>query len=410
MQLSNVSKRYRGARPGTATSASEAGAGPERPGEVWALWEVSFAPEKGKFYGVLGRNGAGKTTLLRVMAGLTAPTSGRVTPSGRIAVVIEPGGGFFPEFSGVDNVFLYGSLLGFTERELKNRFETISRFADLGAALFHPVRTYSLGMTLRLAFAVAVAVEPDLFLLDEAMLVGDIAFQARCFERVREMRARGVSIVYATHDYGALYAIADEVIWLDEGRVREHGAPQHAIAHYVNSVRATPAPPPGEVQRASRTGAAGGTAEAAGGDVRAARAEVLDGRGQPCEEIEVGDALEFRAGFDLSHWRGRAYAHVKVMRNDGLECYATSSRWQEVRLEGGGRGCVALRFPSLALLPGDYVVRGLLVDDGTGHILIPEQEMARFRVRLVQRWGLGVGVAHLPHEWRVVKEAGAACC
>jgi len=193
--------------------------------EFWALRDVSFDICRGETVGIIGRNGAGKSTLLQIICGTLTPTAGVVETRGRIAALLELGAGFNPEFTGAENVFLNGALLGLSRDQVEARFDAIAAFADIGEFLEQPVKTYSSGMYVRLAFAVQACVDPEILVVDEALSVGDIGFQYKCFRRMEELRDRGVTILMVTHSTGSILQYADRCIVLDGGRV-SHDTPQ----------------------------------------------------------------------------------------------------------------------------------------------------------------------------------------
>ncbi|MDP2253710.1 MAG: ABC transporter ATP-binding protein, partial [Thiobacillus sp.] len=184
-----------------------------------ALNEVSFEIRRGETVGIIGRNGAGKSTLLQIISGTLTPSAGTVETRGRIAALLELGAGFNPEFTGRENVFMNGSILGLTHEEVARRFDEIAAFADIGEFIDRPVKTYSSGMYVRLAFAVQACVDPEILIVDEALSVGDIGFQYKCFKRMEALREKGVTILMVTHSTGSILEYADRCIVLDGGRV-----------------------------------------------------------------------------------------------------------------------------------------------------------------------------------------------
>lgn len=187
--------------------------------EFWALKDVSFEVGKGETVGIIGRNGAGKSTLLQIICGTLTPTSGTVETSGRVAALLELGAGFNPEFSGRENIYLNGAVLGLAREQIDERFDDIASFADIGQFLDQPVKTYSSGMYVRLAFAVQACVDPEILIVDEALSVGDIGFQYKCFKRMEELRSRGVTILMVTHSTGSVLEYANRCIVIDAGRI-----------------------------------------------------------------------------------------------------------------------------------------------------------------------------------------------
>lgn len=202
--------------------------------EFWALKEVSFDIKKGETVGIIGRNGSGKSTLLQLICGTLNPTAGNIQVSGRVAALLELGAGFNHEFTGRENVHLNASLLGLSHQEIESRFQQIVDFADIGDALEQPVKTYSSGMVVRLAFAVAVHTDPDVLIVDEALAVGDMVFQSRCLDHIKGMRERGVTTLFVTHDIGTFQTICDYGLLLDDGRLFSEGKPDHLAAQYYH--------------------------------------------------------------------------------------------------------------------------------------------------------------------------------
>ncbi len=200
--------------------------------EFWALRDVSFALDAGQVLGVVGRNGSGKSTLLQLVAGTLAPTTGEVTTRGRVAALLELGSGFNPEFSGRENVFLNGAIMGLTPAEMRERLAEILAFADIGDFVDRPVKTYSSGMALRLAFAVATAVAPRVLIVDEALAVGDEAFQRKCFARIEAMRDDGAVVLFVSHSPQQVIELCDAALLLDHGRVLMHDEPRRVVPEY----------------------------------------------------------------------------------------------------------------------------------------------------------------------------------
>jgi ABC-type polysaccharide/polyol phosphate transport system ATPase subunit len=201
--------------------------------DYWALRDVSFEVKRGETFCVVGENGSGKSTLLQICAGVLEPTSGRTSVHGRVAALLELGSGFNPEFSGRDNVYLNGAILGFSNKEMDRRFAEIEEFAEIGDFINQPVKTYSSGMVVRLAFSVAIHVDPEILLVDEALAVGDVYFRQRCMRKVHELRARGITILFVSHATGDVKALGDHAIWLDHGNVRSIGKADLIVTQYL---------------------------------------------------------------------------------------------------------------------------------------------------------------------------------
>src|SRR6187399_2116072 len=211
-----------------------------RPSETFrALQDVSFTVPHGSTFGVIGRNGSGKSTALKLVAGITKPTSGTVAVQGRISALIELGAGFHPEISGRENIFINGIMLGLTRREIQQRFDEIVEFAELKDFIDAPVKTYSSGMYMRLGFAVAIHVDPDVLLVDEVLAVGDEGFTHKCLDKFAEFKRRGKTILLVTHALGLVERFCDEALWLDGGRLKGLGDPRRIVGAYVTDVEHT---------------------------------------------------------------------------------------------------------------------------------------------------------------------------
>lgn len=201
--------------------------------EFWALRDISFDVQRGETFCVVGENGSGKSTLLQICAGILAPTSGTAVAHGRVAALLELGSGFNPEFSGRDNVYLNGAILGLSTKEMDRRFPEIEAFAEIGNFIDQPVKTYSSGMVIRLAFAVSIHVDPEILLVDEALAVGDVYFRQRCMRKVQELRQRGVTILFVSHATGDVKALGDRAMWLEKGALKAIGKTDLVVAQYL---------------------------------------------------------------------------------------------------------------------------------------------------------------------------------
>lgn len=240
LTLERVGKRFRLWRRRPAT-LKEAALALVRPGarefeDLWAVRDLTLAIPRGAAVGLCGRNGSGKSTALRLMAGIVRPTEGRITVRGRLAAMLELGMGFHPELTGRENIALSAALMGMPDREIRARAEAIIEFAELRGQIDHPVRTYSAGMFMRLGFAIAAHLDPEILLIDEVLAVGDMAFQARCLAWLRGRLARGTTLVVVSHDLQMLLSLCDRVAWMDAGRVREWGDPARVLNLYAADV------------------------------------------------------------------------------------------------------------------------------------------------------------------------------
>lgn len=201
--------------------------------EFYALDNLSFEIKKGEMLGIIGKNGSGKSTLLKIVSGVLAPSNGAVAVNGRISALLELGAGFNPELTGIENVFFNGSLLGFTRAEMEAKVDAILAFADIGEFAHQPVKTYSSGMFVRLAFSVATIIEPDILVVDEALSVGDVFFQQRCYKRLEELKQKGTTIIFVTHALGDVVQFCQRALLINKGKIVYDGAPQEAVKRYL---------------------------------------------------------------------------------------------------------------------------------------------------------------------------------
>ncbi|MFG0330584.1 MAG: ABC transporter ATP-binding protein [Phycisphaerales bacterium] len=278
--------------------------------EFWALKGVSFELGRGESLGIIGRNGAGKSTLLQIIAGTLSATEGEVAANGRIAALLELGSGFNPEFTGRDNVFLNGLILGVSRSEMQNRFDDIVAFADIGEFIDQPLKTYSSGMRARLAFAVSTAIEPDVLILDEILSVGDVGFRQKCTARMKRMREDGLTLLFVSHSPGAVRSICDRSLFLHGGEIIDLGATDSVIDRYLRFMRE--ADNDRNLDRRKELGDrvpfkshVAGKLRYGSGHVQIESIRVLNPSGEPVSEIEFGDEiiveLEVRSHVEVDH-------------------------------------------------------------------------------------------------------------
>ena len=268
--------------------------------EFWALRGVSFEVFPGQSLGILGRNGSGKSTLLQIIAGTLTPTEGEVAVRGRIAAMLELGSGFNPEFTGRDNVYLKGAILGIPRREMDQRFDAIAGFADIGEFLDQPLKTYSSGMSARLAFAVAFSIDPDLMIVDEILAVGDVGFQQKCLARLRQLRDRGMTLLFVSHSPDAIRSVCQTGLFLDRGQARFFGSAERATDQYLAFVREHTNQ---EVLRTQDTlsGVVPFQAHVPGqtrygtGHAQIESVQVLNARGEPARAFTLGEPITIEA-------------------------------------------------------------------------------------------------------------------
>lgn len=368
--LSKRFRRYRPDRPWTLQEAVLGGLGRLRPlDEFWGLRDVTFNVPVGRVVGVVGANGSGKSTLLRLIGGVGRPDSGTVEVNGRIGALLDLGAGFHPDLTGRENVFVAGVVAGLTRRVVVERFDSIVAFAELEKFIDHPLRTYSTGMQMRLAFAVAVHVDPEILLIDEVLSVGDLGFQRKCLDRIAEFRARGCSILLVSHEASLVRDLCDEALWLSGGRLVLRGKAGVVVDHYVedvssgtpligngrdevSSLPAPPVPPPGQMPRAKPAQNRIGTLEL---EITAVR--LLDDQGRQISEFQSGSPLRVEIDFLAARGILAPIFQVYIFREDDLVCCDLNTEGTELKaaqVEGPGR--VSLCLERFDLKGGRYFV------------------------------------------------------
>jgi ABC-type polysaccharide/polyol phosphate transport system ATPase subunit len=396
-----------------------------------AVQELSFTVAPGVTYGVIGRNGSGKSTALKLVAGITKPTSGTVHVQGRVSALIELGAGFHPEISGRENVFINGIMLGLSKREVARRFDEIVDFAELEQFIDAPVKTYSSGMYMRLGFAVAIHVDPDVLLVDEVLAVGDEGFTHKCLDKFAEFRRRGKTVLLVTHSLAVVERFCDEALWIDGGRAKAHGDPRRVVDAYLTSVEesegqmlatatakavaaaSTPSaePPPAETAGEAASGDTGRTPPPPEGPEDMFQA--AEGR-WGSREVEITDvalldrdghqAFVFHSGQPMAV-RLRVRAHtstsdfvfgVSLFNADGVCCYGTNTWLEEMEPEElSGDAEVLFAIERLDLVEGTYKV-DVAVHKRDGFPYDYHRLLYTFRTKSRTR---DVGIYRPPHHW-----------
>jgi len=389
----------------------------------WALQGVDLELRRGEVLGVIGQNGAGKSTLLQMLCGTLQPTTGTLEVQGRIAALLELGAGFNPEFTGRDNLLLNGPLLGLTREQLHERLDEIIEFSGIGPFVDQPVKTYSSGMFVRLAFSLATSVEPDILIVDEALSVGDGEFARKSFDRIQAMKDRGTTILFCSHALYQVEAFCHRVLWLDHGKVRALGAPHAAVREYTLFLAAQagaslpPAPPgvlegglpPGddeaaqaELPLATEAPAAAAPPTLTPGHARITRVEAsLDGvvgtrlttrGGQGCLRV----AIEFESDPALAPPAAGMTFELGTL----LVLASVVSKTDGVALErdANGRGRVCIRFDGVPLRKGEYFISAYLGTEDAVHIYSEAKRIALLEVVDTRP---EPGVVDLPHSWEL---------
>lgn len=342
LRVENVSKQYRiYAKPGDRLKESLTRGRMKRHREFWALKDISFEIEKGTTTGIIGPNGSGKSTLLQIITGTLEPTHGSVWYDGRVAALLELGAGFNPEFTGIENVFMNASLMGFSRAQTEALLPEIERFAEIGDFIHQPVKTYSSGMYVRLAFSIAVSASPDILIIDEALAVGDAIFQHRCIHRIKEMQESGVTIFFVSHDPAAIRYLCSRAILLSSGRAIADGNPVDVLNRYQELImekeEAFDTNEP-EIQESSSNNVVlerkALTYTYRHGDRSAEflSIDVLDARGSPREVIESGEPVTVRMRLVFHAEVENPIIGFVIRSRYGVQVYGTNTEEQEIRL------------------------------------------------------------------------------
>lgn len=346
IQVEGAGKRFRLRSAGGNTLKSLAmdwfRGGADASRELWAVKDVSFTVERGTTLGLIGANGAGKSTLLALLAGTMIPTEGTLQTRGTISSLLELGAGFHPDLTGRENVFLAGAIMGLTREQVNRRFDAIVEFADIGRFIDQPVKHYSSGMYVRLGFAVAVEVDPDILLVDEVLAVGDASFQRKCLRRMAEFREQKKTMLIISHDLNTIQTVSDQILFLDHGRVLGHGAPGKVIGQYESFWRE---------QMSSERRREWGTRE-----VLLTGAQFLDEAGRETTKFTWGQALKVRLHYEARKPVGPSVFGFGISDEHGHLVHGNNTQIENVPIpELSGKGSVVLTIPSLNLAKGTYL-------------------------------------------------------
>lgn len=329
----------------------------------WVIQDIHFTVERGEAVGIIGINGAGKSTLLKMITGTTQPTAGNVAITGRVAALLELGMGFHPEFTGRQNVFMSGLLLGLSMEEIHRLMPEVEAFAEIGEYIEQPVRIYSSGMQMRLAFSIATAKRPDILIVDEALSVGDAYFQHKSFDRIREFRKAGTTLLIVSHDKAAIQSVCDRAILLDGGRLAKEGDPEEVMDFYnamlaerENQTVQQRQLPSGKVQTIS------GTREAMVADIA-----LLDEQGNRVETVDVGSSVTLQVRVAVHASIPRLILGYMIKDRLGQPMYGTNTHIKDLPVNNAQAGEeVTYRFGfQLRLGPGSYSIATALVSSDT---------------------------------------------
>jgi len=377
--------------------------------QVWALRGVSFDLEKGKCMGVIGKNGAGKSTLLKIIAGISAPSSGEVSIKGNVASLLELGSGFHPEFTGRENLRLNGMIAGFAASELDRKVEAMAEFSELGEFIDLPVRTYSDGMYLRLGFSMAQALEPDLFLIDEALAVGDEYFRGKCMRRMLEFKERGKSMLIASHDLSMVRGLCDCAIYLKDGEVKKSGAPGEVIESYLDEIYLEALGSQAQKLSAKEWKRRGSA------DALVVSVAMKNQDSKEARVFRIGEQVEIEFEYRVEKTLEQPLFGINIFRSDGVLVLSTNQECALVAgesfnqkvdasfslpISAGYKGKVNYRFKNL-LLAGRYQLSVNIFKGKSGACLPVDEVFDVVRFEVAEGEVMDRGVFVNAGEWRI---------
>ena len=377
------------------------------------LRDISFSVKKGEAIGLIGENGCGKSTMLKLLSRIMYPDSGKIEINGRVSALIELGAGFHPDMSGRENIYTNAAIFGLNRAEIDRRLQTIIDFSELGDYIDNPVRTYSSGMYMRLAFSVAINVDADILLIDEILAVGDVAFQAKCFNKLREIKSRGTTIVIVSHSLGQIEQICDKSYWIEGGLIREQGTPPDVHQKYLRymseragtlSQSAEPGPEPAETHKSSDASSEApaelpATNKRWGSrDVVFEKVAITDERGQESTRIESGKPFSIAMYYRVDRPVEDVAFGIAIYRNDGMRCYGTNTDVDHlpIRLRGA-KGCAICAISYNSLLEGEYML-DVAIHRPDGFAYDFYRDCLPFSVYSIVK---DEGVMRLEHTWQI---------
>jgi ABC-type polysaccharide/polyol phosphate transport system ATPase subunit len=351
-------------------------------GQFWALQDVSFDIEKGETFAIIGSNGSGKSTLLKMLTGISKPTRGGIGVRGRVSALLELGAGFHPDFTGRENTYLNGAILGLSRREIDRQFDQILAFSELERFIDNPVKTYSSGMYMRLAFSIAIHVDPDILVIDEVLAVGDGAFQQKCYDQIQRFKHAGKTIVFVSHSLPTVNDLCQRAAWLDRGVLRAVGPTSQVIDFYARQINDAIETQKQDVERMLPDGRA---------TIRGIEART--DRDDSVGTLRHGEPATFRFEFDSQIPTSELDVVTRLMRSDGVCCYDSRTPLESV-VGGAPTGHVSMRIPELRLHQGSYVLNLNLAMTGQDRWI--DEKFFNFMVDSPDR---GPGVAPLDAVW-----------
>ncbi len=368
------------------------------------LNDVSFSIKKGEAVGLVGRNGCGKSTTLKLLTRIIYPNEGSIELNGRVSSLIELGAGFHPDMSGRENIYINASIFGLSKKEIDERLDDIIKFSELKEFIDNPVRTYSSGMYMRLAFSVAINVDADILLIDEILAVGDANFQAKCFNRLREIKQTGTTIVIVSHSLGQIEQICDRSIWIKDGHIEADGNPKDVHFKYLDFMNeeriAQTEAERADIERETQRVKEERKKSSRTGDRRAefTKVQMLNSLGEHCTTLRTGDPMTLNLEYTVHEKVEDCVLGFAIMRSDGLWVYGTNTRIdRKPNFNIDKNGSYKVKFNEINLLPGEYWC-DVTIEYGEGIPVDYYRQAIKFEVVSNVT---DAGVVRLDHEWEL---------
>lgn len=370
--------------------------------ERQVLKGISFQVKKGEAVGLIGHNGCGKSTTLKLLTKIMYPDSGSITMHGRVSSLIELGAGFHPDMSGRENIYTNAAIFGLTKKEIDRRLDDIIAFSELEEFIDNPVRTYSSGMYMRLAFSVAINVDADILLIDEILAVGDANFQTKCFNKLKEIKRDGTTIVIVSHSLGQIEQICDRSIWIHEGRIKAEGPPKIIDLEYLEfmgqKMQESKQKELEAEQEASEDKSDGSKKRWGSGKARMTSVKACSCDGKVQRAFKTGEKIIIGIDYEVKEKIESAVFGVGIFNSDGIQCYGTNTRidkLDEFALEKSGHAELVL--DGVSLLSGEYLI-DLAIEEGEG---IPvDYYREAIKIDIISQTG-DVGIARISHSWKI---------
>lgn len=361
----------------------------------WALKGISFAVDRGQTLGIIGRNGSGKTTLLRCLCGIAKQTEGYIQRYGKIVGLLELGAGFQLDLTGRENIYINGLLLGLTKSQINSCVNSIIEFADIGEFINAPLRTYSAGMYLRLGFAIAVQVDPDILLIDEVLAVGDEAFQEKCFDKLREFRKKGKTIVIVSHNMNAVDKLCYKAILLKDGQIYKQGSTDKIIRCYQNMLSGK-TDPQEELEIPQEIEWVWGN-----GEVRITRVDFMSKEGEPKTAFQTGEAMTIKIRYLPNERIENPVFGIAIYRDDGAHIIGPNTKMSNFKIDAiEGEGAIEFQIENLPLLSGNYEVTAAIHTQDQRIMFDHQHRVWKFKVTggvsKYNRW-----LISFPYRWKM---------